>query len=82
MLEKGLVDRINYLARKQRDGGLTEEEKREQHELRQKYLAHIRSQVVEALESAGFRPKNRKHGDACGCETCASEHRHDKNYLN
>lgn len=75
MITKELVDRINYLARKQRDGGLTEEEKKEQKELREIYLKNIRSQVVEALDSAGFKPKKKPDG-ACGCEHCAPEEEH------
>ncbi|NLI13078.1 DUF896 domain-containing protein [Pelotomaculum propionicicum] len=70
MITKELVDRINELARKQRDGGLTGEEKAEQKRLREIYIANIRSQVVEAIESSGLRPK-KKHDGACGCEHCA-----------
>lgn len=70
MITKELVDRINYLARKQRDGGLTGEEKKEQKELREIYLKNIRSQVVEALEEAGFKPRKKQDG-ACGCGHCA-----------
>lgn len=67
MITKELIERINYLARKQRDGGLTEEEKGEQKMLREIYLHNIRTQVIEALESAGFKPK-KKHGGECGRE--------------
>lgn len=76
MITKELVDRINYLARKQKDGGLSEEEKKEQKELREIYLASIRSQVVEALESAGIKSKGKPDG-ACGCEHCSPEEEHD-----
>lgn len=72
MITKELVDRINYLARKQRDGGLTGEEKKEQKELREIYLQNIRSQVIETLEAAGFKPK-KKPGGACSCEHCAPD---------
>lgn len=75
MITKELVDRINFLARKQRDGGLSEEEKKEQKELREIYLKSIRSQVVEALDSVGFKPK-KKHDGACGCGHCDPEKEH------
>lgn len=81
MIPKDLLERINYLAKKQRDGGLTEEEKKQQKELRERYLECIRGHVVDTLESAGFKPKNRKHDGACNCETCSLEHTHEKKYL-
>ncbi|MCL6639506.1 MAG: DUF896 domain-containing protein [Firmicutes bacterium] len=75
MISKELIDRINFLARKQRDGGLTPEEKAEQKKLRELYLENIRSQVIEALESAGFTRKN-NHPATCGCSGCnGEEHR-------
>ncbi|OPX88921.1 MAG: hypothetical protein A4E52_01148 [Pelotomaculum sp. PtaB.Bin013] len=77
MITKELVERINFLARKQRDGGLTPQEKEEQKELRERYLENIRRQVVDALESAGCKPKSDVHDAACGCETCL-EHGHGK----
>ncbi len=77
MITKELVDRINELARKQRDGGLNGEEKEEQKRLREVYIANIRSQVVEAIESSGLKPKE-KHGGACGCEHCAPGARKSK----
>jgi hypothetical protein len=72
MITKELIQRINELARKQRAGGLTPEEIKEQQELRKLYLKGIRSQVVDALESSGFKPGN-KHDGACSCEHCATE---------
>lgn len=78
MITKELVDRINYLARKQRDGGLTDKEKEEQKILRERYLKGIRSQVVDALDSMGLKPKNNKtdHHNECSCQHC-----HDKKHL-
>lgn len=73
MITKELLDRINELARKQREAGLTEEEKEEQNRLRQVYLADIRSQVVTALESTGCKPKA-KHDSTCGCPGCGHKH--------
>lgn len=74
MITKELLDRINELARKQREEGLTEEEKEEQGRLRKVYLADIRSQVVTALETSGCRPKA-KHDSACGCPDCGEDHK-------
>jgi uncharacterized protein YnzC (UPF0291/DUF896 family) len=51
MLPDDLLDRINELARKKKDEGLTEEEKAEQKELRQKYLKAFRGQMEEQLSS-------------------------------
>lgn len=69
MITKELVDRINWLARKQRSEGLTAEEKEEQHRLRQQYLQGIRSQVTDALDSMGLKPK-KSHKNKCSCDTC------------
>jgi uncharacterized protein YnzC (UPF0291/DUF896 family) len=61
MLEQKKMDRINELARKSKRCGLSSEEKREQHELRQEYLARFRAsfrvhldniEVVETREEA------------------------------
>ncbi|MHB8156272.1 MAG: DUF896 domain-containing protein [Desulfocucumaceae bacterium] len=71
MITKELVDRINRLAQKQRATGLTEEEKEEQHKLRQEYLQGIRSQVVYAMDSMGVKPKD--HHTKCACESCKDD---------
>ena len=42
-MEKELIDRINFLARKSREEGLTEEEKTEQAALRAAYVAEFRA---------------------------------------
>ncbi len=76
MITKELVDRINYLARKQRDGGLNDDERYEQKKLRELYLEGIRSQLVDALDSMGIKPKkktgrhNMGHQSGCGCNHC------------
>lgn len=72
MITKELVDRINWLARKQRSEGLTDDERYEQHRLRQQYLEGIRAQVKDALDSAGFKPKGR-HDKECSCQTCKGD---------
>ena len=73
MITKELLDRINELARKKREEGLTEEEIKEQGELREVYLADIRSQVVNQLESAGCKPKT-EHNNSCGGDSCDKKH--------
>ena len=50
-MEKNKIDRINELAHKSKAEGLTEEEKAEQHELRQEFLDEIRADVRASLES-------------------------------
>ncbi|MFZ5633872.1 MAG: DUF896 domain-containing protein [Bacillota bacterium] len=73
MITKELVDRINWLARKQRSEGLTDGEKAEQHALRLQYLQGIRAQVIDALDSAGYKPKER-HGKECSCQDYKGDH--------
>jgi uncharacterized protein YnzC (UPF0291/DUF896 family) len=73
MITKEQLDRINELARKQKAVGLTSEEKKEQGELRKVYLADIRAQVVNQLESAGCKPKT-EHNNSCGCSDCGKKH--------
>ena len=46
-----LLDRINFLAKKSRTEGLTEEEKIEQAKLRKEYVAFITGQIVNTLEN-------------------------------
>lgn len=51
-MNKESIDRINFLARKQKTPeGLTEEEKKEQHTLRQQYLGEIRLSFGGMLEN-------------------------------
>ena len=50
-MEKAKLDRINELAHKSKAEGLTEEEREEQHELRQEFLDEIRADVKASLES-------------------------------
>ena len=50
-MEKAKLDRINELAHKSKAEGLTEEERAEQHDLRQEFLDEIRADVKASLES-------------------------------
>ncbi len=45
------IDRINELARKQKNVGLTEEEKQEQYILRREYIDSFKQSLVSQLEN-------------------------------
>lgn len=49
-----LVARINELAKKKKESGLTEEELQEQQELRQEYLEKFRNNLKQQLDNAVF----------------------------
>ncbi len=51
MITQEQIDRINFLARKARAEGLTEEEKKEQATLRAEYVAAFKSSLVNTLEN-------------------------------
>lgn len=51
MIDKKLIDRINYLAKKDKEEGLTEEEKEERVRLRQEYLKLFRAGFKQQLDS-------------------------------
>lgn len=46
-----LLKRINFLAKKSREEGLTEAEKQEQAELRQQYIKEFRQGVTNTLDN-------------------------------
>lgn len=50
MITKELLDRINFLSRKQRSEGLSPEEKDEQAKLRKEYLAGFRENMKAVLD--------------------------------
>lgn len=50
MITKELLDRINFLSRKQRSEGLSPEEKEEQAKLRKEYLAGFRENMKAVLD--------------------------------
>lgn len=50
-MEKEKIARINELARKRKDGGLTPEEQAEQDALRKEYIEGFRNNLQELLDS-------------------------------
>lgn len=52
------IDRINTLAHKAKSVGLTEEEKKEQVELRQEYLASVRNNLRAQLNNVNIKEKD------------------------
>jgi len=56
-LDKTKLDRISFLARKSKNEGLNEQEKKEQAELRQEYLATIRANFRATLDNIEFTDK-------------------------
>ncbi len=54
MLEQGKLDRINALAKKAKQEGLSGEEKAEQAQLRQEFLADFRDRFRQQLEQIEF----------------------------
>lgn len=55
------IDRINQLARKSRQEGLSEAEKAEQHQLRQEYIQSFRESMQSALEKVYIEDENGNH---------------------
>ena len=49
------IERINYLAKKKKTEGLTEEELKEQKELREEYLKTIRENFRATLDNIEFK---------------------------
>lgn len=50
-MDKKLIEKINYYAKKQREQGLTPEEQLEQHKYRQQYLDEFRSNFKQMLDN-------------------------------
>jgi len=82
MITRELVDKINFLARKQKTEGLTPEEKAEQKKVREEYLEGIRAQVRDQMEGLGIKKKDHQHGHnhhhhqhgkKCSCYKCDCE---------
>ena len=68
-MEQAKIDRINELARRKKDGTITEEELKEQAVLRQEYLADFRRSLQSTLDNTyiqrpdGTKEKLKKSGD-------------------
>ena len=58
MMDNVKIDRINALAHKAKSVGLTEEEKKEQAELRQEYLAAVRQNLKAQLNNIDVKEKD------------------------
>lgn len=54
------IERINFLAKKAKTEGLTEEEKAEQAQLRGEYIAEWRESVIQTLENTYVVDENGK----------------------
>lgn len=73
MITKELIERINYLARKKREVGLTPEEEQEQSEIRRQYIEGIKEQIrpmLEDLKSGNTKPPSPVHEGNCNCGHC------------
>ncbi len=51
MLSKEKLDRLNYLAKKKKESGLTDEELKEQDVLRKEYLKNFRTSFRKQLDN-------------------------------
>ena len=58
MMDNEKIDRINTLAHKAKSVGLTEEEKKEQAELRNEYLAAVRQNLKAQLNNIDVKEKD------------------------
>lgn len=54
-MEREKIDRINFLARKQRSEGLSEQEKAEQQQLRDEYRRQFRSSMENQLDRLYYK---------------------------
>lgn len=75
MITKELIERINCLARKQRDCGLTDVEQSEQAQLRRVYIDCIKGRVKDTLDRVEFEDETPKAKSKCGCG-CSGHHKH------
>ena len=55
------IERINFLAKKQREEGLTEEEKAEQAKLRKEYIDSVTGNLRAQLDNTYVVDENGKH---------------------
>lgn len=57
-MDKSKIERINYLAKKSRQSGLSDSEKAEQKLLRDEYRAAVIKNLKMSLDSIEFAPEN------------------------
>ncbi|MEE0869659.1 MAG: DUF896 domain-containing protein [Ruminococcus sp.] len=57
-MDKNLLNRINELAKKKREQGLTTDEQAEQKKLYKIYLGEIRTQFDKTLDNVSVKEKN------------------------
>ena len=57
-MDKKMLDRINELAKKKKEQGLTEAEQKEQKELYKIYLGEIRTQFNATLDNVSVKEKD------------------------
>ena len=57
-MDKNLLNRINELAKKKREQGLTTDEQAEQKKLYKSYLGEIRTQFDKTLDNVSVKEKN------------------------
>lgn len=57
-MDKNMLNRINELAKKKREQGLTAEEQAEQKELYKVYLGEIRAQFSQTLDNVSVKEEN------------------------
>ncbi len=57
-MDKNLLNRINELAKKKREQGLTSDEQAEQKKLYKIYLGEIRTQFDKTLDNVSVKEKN------------------------
>jgi uncharacterized protein YnzC (UPF0291/DUF896 family) len=69
MITPEMISRINELARKQKEGALSEEERTEQTQLRRLYIDNIKNQVKVHLDS------QKEHANSDNC-SCGCNHKH------
>lgn len=63
MITKELIARINYLAKKKREEGLTKEEEQEQAVVRRQYIEGIKAQLRPLLEDCKQVKTKKAHTD-------------------
>lgn len=66
------IMRINELAKKAKEEGLSAEESAEQQSLRQEYLAAVRANLRHSLDQLKSAP----HPPNCSCSSCHHDHDH------